>query len=841
MRKKIKGGNKTIIGDGEFKTPFVNRENDVAILQGLVKGAMKRKGNLLLIEGEIGIGKSRLVEEIHRWIEESNAEIRYLTSRCMHHGSGDPYLPFMDALKGYYEQSSGWYDVTPTLLMRVEDLDDLNQPYLPTPAVGSTKIIDLDHLRQERDQMFENTTQLLINIASEKPLILFLDDIHWADNPSLHLIQYLARHTKNAGVLIIGAYRPEELQKVGGKAHPLIEILHRMKREKLMSKISLRRLERHDVEKMISLIFGRRGLPQGFINHIYETTEGNPYFVEEVLRSFMEEKIVDLADKDWYRTIDTSQVRVPETIKDVIIRRINRLEKDAIKVLRYAALIGRVFDYRVLFRLMGIDEERLLDCLDDLVGARLIHEDMESEEETYKFDNTIINDVACADLSRSRRRVVHRKIAEIIENLYEDKTALDIYDLARHFYRGKDYAKAAPYLISAGKTAESLYALAEAEKYYDLAFKALSELDGSLDNRQRMITVFGRLGRICQIIGKWQMAEEYHKKTLVQLEEAKHEISASASEPRELGFFPSEMLKESWWDERRAEAYRELGYIKRYQADWDEAVKYYDEALDIASGTGDLGGIAEANRGLGYIHWRKGEYDDAISHYKESIDNIEKINDPAVGGVLFIELGNVYNSQGDWLRAVEYYEKSIETLGEQGDLREMGRAYNNLGDIYIQREDWEKAIMYCKRSEDTSRKIGSKYMMGWSSFNQAECYANTGDFNKALEKNDSALELLEPLKDKVGISAIYRNYGTIYRLKSDWDRAVEYFEKSISILSELDTPFEMGYANYEYGMMYMDKGDRKSAKPCMKKALECFEKVGARKRVEIIRSQWKDL
>jgi tetratricopeptide (TPR) repeat protein len=747
----------------------------------------------------------------------------------------------MDALKGYYEQHSDWYDVTPTLLMRVEDFDGGNQSIIPTPPPGRNKIIDLDHLRHERDQMFENTTQLLINMAAEKPLILFLDDIHWADNPSLNLIQYLARHTKEAGVLIIGAYRPEELQKIGGRAHPFIEILHRMKREKLMSRISLERLGMPDIEKMISSIFGRTGLPQGFINHIYDTTEGNPYFVEEVLRSFMEEKIVDMTDKDWYRTIDTSQVRMPETIRDVIIRRINRLEKDTIKVLRYAALIGRVFDYRVLFSLMGIDEERLLDCLDDLVGAKLIHENLESEEETYKFDNTIISDVACTDLSRSRRRVVHGKIAEIMERLYEDKTALVIYDLARHFYRGKDYSKAAPYLMGAGQTAESLYALEEAEKYYNLAFKALSELEVNMENRQRQITVFGRLGRICQIIGKWQFASDYHERTLVLLEEAKNEVSENVSEPRELGLFSHEMLEESWWDERRAEAYRALGYIKRYQADWDEAVKYYDQALDISSGIDDLSGVAEANRGLGYVHWRKGEYDEAISHYKISIANMEKINDPAVGGVLFIELGNVYNSQGDWLRAVEYYEKSIETLGEVGDLREMGRAYNNLGDIYIQREDWKKAIMYCKRSESTSKKIGSKYMMGWSSFNQAECYANTGEFDKAIEKNNSALELLEPLEDKVGISAIYRNYGTICRLKSDWDRAVEYFEKSLAILSELDTPFDTGSVYYEYGLMYLNQGDRKKAKPCMKKALECFKKVGAKKRVEIIRTQWKDL
>ena len=831
------------------KTPFVDRDRAMGVLKWLVKGTVQNKGNLVLVEGEIGIGKTRLVEEIYKWIHDTeDMHLRFISSKCLHYGSGDPYLPFLDALRGYYERELDRHDTVPSILTNLENADvgisgeEKNKEAIPSMELTPVKeITDLRHLQEERDRMFENVTKILMNIARGKPLIFFLDDIHWADNPSLQLLQYLARNTKGAPLLIIGAYRPEELQKIEGKTHPLIEIMHRMQRENLFTKVTLDRLKNSEVAKMIRYIFDVEKIPKGFIEQIFATTEGNPYFIEEVLRSFKEERIVDLEDPKWFKKMDTSKLRIPQTIKDVIIRRINRLEKDSIKVLRYAALIGRVFEYEVLQRVTGMDEERLLDCLDELISAKLIDEDLTTNEECYKFDNTLISDVAYRDLSRSRRRVIHRKIAEVLEDLNKDKIGAVVYDLARHFYQGKEFDKAVHYLIRAGKTAESLYAMEEAEDYYELALASVDRLEKTFENKERKIIIFERLGKICQIIGEWQRSVDYHNQTLPLLVQTKKDLEERRSETRELGGFSRELLRQGWLDERMAETYRAMGHIKRYQGEWEEAVECYDKALGISIEVDDLFGIAEANRGLGYVHWRKGQYDEAIELYERTIEVIEKEENVAIIGVVYIELGNVYNSKGDWVKAVEHYEKSIETLEPVGDLREIARAYNNMGDIYIQRKEWDKALQYCSLSEGTAKKIGNKYMMGWASFNQAECYSEIEEFDKALEKNDKALELLAPLEDKVGISGIYRNYGTIYRFMKEWENSEKYFEESLRILTDLDIPFELGYAYYECGLMYRDLGDMDKARSIMRKAMECFSKVGAKKRIEIIKSEWPDL
>lgn len=810
-------------------------------MKWLVGSLFEGKGSLVLIEGEIGIGKTRLVEEIHRWVDEDEGrKLSFLGSRCLYYGSCDPYLPFLDALKGYNRGISGAGGM-PQLLPGENaivgadegdaDPSSLSQNVRPT-------IIDLRHLKDERDRMFENVTDVVIGISKEKPLILFIDDLHWADNPSLQLLQYLAQSTKDAGVLIIGAYRPEELRKAREEPHPLSEIMHNMKRENLFTKIELGRFDKHYIGQMIHSIFGHSNVPEEFVEQIYEITEGNPFFVEEILRSFIEERIVDLTDALWYEHIDTSRISVPETIRDVVIRRMKRLDKDSLKILRYAALIGRVFEYNVLFWVSGMEEEKLLDAIEELINAKLIHEDLDSEEEKYRFDNTIISEVAYGDLSRSRRRVIHRKVAEALEELFSQDTGPVIYDLARHFFRGKSYSKAVHYLMRAGEMAESLYAVEEAQNYYHMALEAMGHLADDLENEKQRVIITGRLGLLHQIIGNWQKAVEYHERTIVLLNEAEEELRRASPAAMEFREFADAPLDERWLAVRMAESYRNLGNIKRFQAAYEEAEDCYKHAIAISREIEDHFGIAEANRGMGYIHWRRGEYDKAISHYDRTMQEMERSEDKSAMGIVSIELGNVYNSVGDWVKAIEYYERAIRELERSENLREMARAYNNLGDIFIQREEWDKAIMYFSRSESTAEKAGNRYMMGWTSFNQAECYANLGELERALEKNDNAFKCLSPLDDKVGLSAIHRNYGTIYRFMEKWELSVENFEKSTSILVELDIPFELGYSYYEFGLMYRDKGDMERAKEYVGKALECFEKVGAKKRIEIIESEW---
>jgi len=823
----------------------------MSISKWLVKSAVEKKGHFILIEGEIGIGKTRLVEELQNWVqEEPDLDFRFLTSRCLYYGTGDPYLPFIDALKGYYEDPLVHEEAGPNILAKVGDIEEEGQAgnecqkgfVPPSEQEVGTSIIDLEHLRDERDRMFENTTELIKKLSEERPIFLFLDDIHWADNPSLQLLQYLARNTKDSAVVMIAAYRPEELVDVDDKTHPLIEIMHRMKREKIFTKITPERLGRPDVAKMIGYIFGDEEVPGEFVERIFETTEGNPYFIEEVIRSFMEERILNIEDEDWREKIEEIQIKIPETIRDVIIRRIGHLDKDTLKILRYAALIGREFDYKVILKVSGMDEEKMLDCIDELIKARLIHEEEgDGNEERYKFDNTIISDVAYADLSRSRRRVIHRKVAEALEELYRDNVGLVIYDLARHFYKGNDYSKAVTYLMRAGETAETLYALEEAYRYYEIALETVDNLDGTLDNRKRKVAVYYRLGNIGQIIGKWQEALEFHEKMIALLTEMGNELAEMDGEPGGTGTCPEDMITTNWVEERRGEAYRAMAYVRKKRGKWEEAVDCYDHALHVSMEIEDHYGMAESHRGLGSVRWRKGQYDEAIDHYKRAIENIKKVKDPSIKGVVFIEFGNVYNSKGDWVKAVEYYERSIEALKNADNPREMARAYNNLGDIYIQRENWEKALEYFRKSESTSERIGNRYMMGWSSFNQAECYAHINELDKALSKNDTALELLTPLKDRIGLALVYRNYGTIYRFMRQWDESITCFTKSLEIFVKLDVPFEMGYAYNEVGLMYRDKGEPEKAREYVKKALDCFRKVGAEKRIEMIKEVWGEL
>jgi predicted ATPase len=849
-----------IFKDGRFKAKFVGREREFALLKSYVEDTINGKGRLVLIEGETGIGKTRLLEEISQWAGEKR--VRILSGKCLYHETATPYLPFIDAIRGFYQSTKTRETIPPKL-------EDMFRKVLPLISGEATAVEGIEvspegaeatseptseHLRMglipmaigpeaeeittptfarkpstaidvefERGRMFETISQLIITIAEDLPLIILLDDLHWADNPSLQLLQYVARKMTEYPVLIYGTYRLEDLHEVEGKPHPLLEAIRRMGREKLFVKIVLNRLSYRHTCEMIDSIFEQPNIPKSFMKFIYTKTDGNPFFIEEVLRTLIEDGTIDIADKSWHTKLVLSDLRIPDTISDIITRRINRLDDDSIKILTYASLIGKEFHYSILSRIVEMPDEKILDCLDKIIAARLIRESPLTEEEEYRFDNMMIRDVAATRLSRSRKRLVHLKIGEAIESIHKHNLKPVIYDLAHHYYEGKEYGKASTYLIKAGEHATQMYAIDEALKYFKQALSVVSNLPDGIDTTRKRLEIATNLGYNYMISGGWDHGLQYYQRALELGEKFKTELGIKELEGGE------EM---QWLASKQAEAHRNLGHIYKQRSKWLDAMENFNKCIEISKSIGNYHEIADAYRGLGYVHWRKGKYSKAIEYYDKCIENTEKIHDLSVMAVVFIELGNVYNDSGNWERGVEYYTKALEVLEKLGEYREMARAYNNLGDVYLKQESWEKAIEYFEKCRRICVKIKNQDMEAWALFNLGECYAKKGELDIAMKHCNRALELLVKIDDKIGIAEIYRNFGTIYRFKKDWDRSVEYYTKSVNLLEDLNVPYEIAYAYHDFGLMYKDKRDFEQAKRCLTKAQEIYKSIGAKRELE---------
>ncbi|MHA2427403.1 MAG: ATP-binding protein, partial [Candidatus Hermodarchaeia archaeon] len=344
-------------------------------------------------------------------------------------------------------------------------------------------IRDID-IKKEKDRVFERVLQVLIDASKEDPLVLILEDIHWADVSSLQLLQYVARNTKEYRVMICCTYRPEEFDDVGDKKiHPLREAIQRMSRYKLFTTIELKSLYKEEASDMLKNLMASPDLPGVFVDRIYKETEGNPFFIEEMLYSLIDQEVIRLHEGIW-QIGEVSEIQIPPTIKDIVMLRINRLDNDLMDLIKYASVIGQNFDFNILGKTEDVQEETLITALENLEEKKLIKADSVNDE-IYRFNHAMIREVVYNSLSPQRRRMVHGKVALAMEDYYKDNLKDVVFQLAYHYSNTKDYDKALEYSIKAGDTASSQFALDEALRYCQLALGAISHMEETTDNKKR--------------------------------------------------------------------------------------------------------------------------------------------------------------------------------------------------------------------------------------------------------------------------------------------------------------------------------------------------------------------
>jgi archaellum biogenesis ATPase FlaH len=308
-----------------------------------------------------------------------------------------------------------------------------------------------ERLLQGRNIMFETTTQKIIDIATTKPVALFIDDLQWADEGALHLLHYLARAIRDKPVAIIGAYRPEDLVTTD-KTHPLQALLDRLIPEKLLKVIKMDRLNELETGEMIHSFLLNTKFPKDLVEFIYKDTEGNPFFIDEIVRSLEEEKVIRYNENQasWTLTREIPEIGLPDTVKDALLARINRLPKDMRLILEIASILGVEFEYNILAMVAMQDEDQLVTCLDDLMRYNLLIEQPTKfcEPITYRFAHNKICEVLYKGLGQSHKRLLHSKAASAMEERYNYDLDSVLYELAQHCYYSGDHKRGLKYTSS---------------------------------------------------------------------------------------------------------------------------------------------------------------------------------------------------------------------------------------------------------------------------------------------------------------------------------------------------------------------------------------------------------
>ncbi|HEQ79151.1 MAG TPA: tetratricopeptide repeat protein, partial [Euryarchaeota archaeon] len=665
---------------------FVNRESELEELERAFNSTKAGRGVTVFLEGEAGVGKTALFDHFSERLGPHGARI--LRGRCLYKDDVEPYMPFIDALE---PKKTGpvMRDCLPVGLigLRMEEEKE-ESPDIPVGLFNTkdadSRILDSGNVEQERERMFNSVRSSISNLAHSKPVVFFIDDLQWADRASLQLLHYIARHVRQAKVMLVCAFRPEELSLEEGE-HGLLDIFRRMNEEKLSTTIRVNRMGRESISAIVQGMLEAEDIPDTFINKVYSESEGNPYFVVEVIKSLCEEGVIDPTSHVWSTMRDIEKLSLPGGLMDIVSRRVAKLDYKTKKILMHASAIGSHFEFKILQRALEMDEEELLDVLDQLIEMHLIIEEPSKDGEVFRFDHVQIRQVVYDGLSRSRARVMHKKIGELIEQECSDRLGEVVYILARHFHAGQIWEKGFKYSLMAGESAQSLFAFDEAQKYYLQSVECLERLGNDFSGgrngvMQEKALLYLRLGELAYGSGRFLGAIEFHKSAL--------ELS------KKLGDRGLE-----------AEASCRIGLAKSQKGDYKDAEKDLDRALDIFTEENQHLSMALANRGLGYCHWRAGELDDALAHYAAAVESAQDAGDSHLLGTMYIDIGNVHNHRGDFENGLKYYNMAIEELEQVKDYSEIARAYNNIGDVHIQMEKWDTAIEYLDKSVQSAKKI----------------------------------------------------------------------------------------------------------------------------------------
>lgn len=491
------------------RPPLVGRQHECRLLQNLLAGARDRLGKMVLIEGEPGIGKTRLLE--HTLSVAEDAGMRTLIGRCSELEAGTPFLPFIEILERLARNSDPasliqYLGPLAPEIGRLTPRIRRTLPDIPAPLEVPPE--------RERHLLFSAVAELIGRLCEERPLVLALEDLHWADAATSALIQHVAADLRSLPLLIVGTHRPHTLEKNSEFSAAVGSLL----RSRVIRRMQLRPLSDADVNLQLRAL-ADRPVPPSISESIYQITEGNPFFVEELFDHLFVEGLLFDDDGDWKQHLSLEDFGVPEGILLVLGRRLERLSVSAHSLLQTAAVMGRTFRFNLLAGCLEESPTSLIESLEEAGRLGLIRPVSENDEISYAFSHDLVRRSLIDLMSPPRRQTIHLRVADVLERFQEDTEVAYAIDIAHHLTAAGSMASAnrkLKYLSQAGREALAKTAFQEAADFYERAIAFTPDDPGTRGD------LLFQQGLALTGLARWQEAHQAWTEALRLLEIAEN-------------------------------------------------------------------------------------------------------------------------------------------------------------------------------------------------------------------------------------------------------------------------------------------------------------------------------
>jgi DNA-binding SARP family transcriptional activator len=680
---------------------FVGRKRELGALLGALGDALSGTGRIVVVGGEPGIGKSRLAEELAGRAASEGAEV--LWGRCWEEGGAPPYWPWVQALRAgvltrdgerlALELGAGAPEVAELVPEARALLPEL--ALLPPSADA----------QQARFRLFDAIASFLRRAGRSRPLVLVLDDLNWADEGSLRLLEFVARELADAPVLLVGTYRDIGLSR----GHPLARTLGELSRERRFERVLLRGLSDSDVERFVESACGFRP-DQSLVRAIHNQTEGNPFFVGEVVRLLQEEGALTPEVRG---TSARWSARIPDGVRDAIGRRLDRLSRPCVSALTVASALGREFRLDQLELLVDeIDADGLLEALDEALAARVVEELPGAGR--FQFTHALVQATLADELSRLQRARLHARIAQTLATLYGDRADAHAAELAHHYDEavavlGTD--RLVHYSALAGEAALAAHAPEQALVHFE---RALAARENAATDDQAAEVLFG--------LGRAQLATHGHD----QLGPAVASLRRAFDHYVETG------------EIGRAIAVASHPLPLSFRFGYTDAAELIARALTLVSP-----GSREAGRLLAQQGWFygfiEGDYDRAQHAFRQAISIAESERDTAVERRTLANAAFVDAFHLRWSDCLERGTRAIELAREDGDSSTEIPASRAVVFALTATGERERARSFVSPALARAEQLRERWWLTSTSFNNEVICLYEGDWQTAREMSELGL------------------------------------------------------------------------------------------------------
>jgi DNA-binding CsgD family transcriptional regulator/Tfp pilus assembly protein PilF len=756
---------------------LIGRQHALAALQVLIEQKQRGEGPAILISGEAGIGKSRLVAEAIT--TATHQGFLLLEGQCFQGDSAFPYAPLLDLFRSYFarfapnDPSIHLRAFISTLARLLPDMALLFPDLATSPALPSSGP------EEEKHRLFAAMTHLLTEQAAQRPILLVVEDIHWGDDLSLGFLLHLARRCRHLPLLLLITYRSDAL-------HPGVQQwLTQLDRERLTRELPLGPLSRSEIGTMVRAILApEHAVDAELLDMLATLSEGNPFFVEELLKSLMAAGQLQYVDGTWVRGSDAGAAGgssfIPRSVHVAVQQQADRLSAAAKQVLTLAAVAGRRFDFPMLQQALRCDEAYLLSLMKELMAAQLV---VEESADQFAFRHALIQQAIYSGLLVRERQALHRTLAETLEQLSTTPSLRERYlgDMAAHCYEAGMWEQAMVYERQVGEHALTLYA----------PRAAIGHLTRVVDAAQRLLItppskVYYARGQAYGTLGEFDRAQSDYQRAL--------DIARTA--PDGVTEWQSMMALGFLWAER----------------DYAQAGAWFRRARDLAEDLADPTLQARSLNRLGNWLVNTGRLEEGLQAHRAALGMFEDQHDTLGMAETFDLLGTAHGMHGEKAKAVEQLGQAIALFRTLGDtqglissltMRALQSMPGSSETTLCPLRTREECVQDAAESLRLARQIESLAGQAYAETALAHILLSFGEFGPALSHAQEAQRIAAEIEHQQWLVAALYALGNIYLLLLAPTQAMTAVEAGVSLAQELGSTFWLAMLAALQGRIYV--------------------------------------